>query len=211
MRISELSRSTAVPVPTIKYYMREQLLHPGTAMATNQADYDAAHVHRLRLIRILIEVGGLSVTTVKEVLDAVDNRRMHLHRRLGVAHHALGARTEDADGPDIGDALADVDRFLVGLGWRVSKRAPARRDLAGALAALRRLGWNTRPEVFVPYARAAGKLAEMEIKKLSTAGSRASTVEQAIVGTVVFEAALLALRRLGQEHHSALRFAPGSG
>lgn len=32
-------------------------------------------------------------------------------------------------------------------------------------------------------------------------------MEAVVVGTVVFEAALVALRRLAQEHHSARRFA----
>jgi hypothetical protein len=36
--------------------------------------------------------------------------------------------------------------------------------------------------------------------------TRGATVERVVIGTVVFETALLALRRLAQEHHSAAQF-----
>ena len=38
-------------------------------------------------------------------------------------------------------------------------------------------------------------------------GSRETIVEQAVVGTALYEAVLVALRRLAQEHHSSLRSA----
>ena len=37
MRMAELSRRTGVPVPTIKYYLREGLLPPGERTSPNQA------------------------------------------------------------------------------------------------------------------------------------------------------------------------------
>ena len=37
MRISELSTASGVPVPTLKFYLREGLLPPGDAIAVNQA------------------------------------------------------------------------------------------------------------------------------------------------------------------------------
>ena len=39
MRIGELSRATEVPVPTIKYYLREGLLPHGELSSPNQASY----------------------------------------------------------------------------------------------------------------------------------------------------------------------------
>lgn len=38
--------------------------------------------------------------------------------------------------------------------------------------------------------------------------SRIAAIESLVVGTVVFEAVLVALRRLAQEHHSARRLSP---
>ena len=61
MRIAELSTRSGTSIASIKYYLREGLLAPGTPTGRNQADYGEAHLYRLRLIRALIDVGGLSV------------------------------------------------------------------------------------------------------------------------------------------------------
>ncbi len=206
MRISALSTATGVPVPTIKYYLREGLLQPGRQTAPNQADYGDAHVHRLRLIRVLIEVGGLGVASVRAVLDAVADAELPVHQLLGVAHQALGPPPDHAPpAHDVAEARSEVDGFLVARGWAIDAAHPARRALADALVALRRLGRDVEVEVFLPYAEVADRLAARELRTVSPS-SRADAVEAVVVGTVVFEAALMALRRLAQAHHSALRF-----
>ncbi len=207
MRISELSRASGVPVPTIKYYLREGLLPAGQSTAPNQADYDEAHLHRLRLIRALVGVGGLGIADVAAVLDAIADENLSAHKMLGVAHHALGPPPDPGPVPeDVVQARAEVDLFLAELGWRVSADAPSRRKLADALVALRRLGRPVDTEAFVPYAKAADELAARELAAMPAHAARADLVEGAVVGTVVFEAALVALRKLAQEHHSATRF-----
>ncbi|HSH23558.1 MAG TPA: MerR family transcriptional regulator [Acidimicrobiales bacterium] len=212
MKISALSTSTGVPVPTIKYYLREGLLEPGRQTAPNQADYGDAHAHRLRLIRVLIEVGGLGVASVRAVLDAIADAELPVHDLLGVAHQVLGPPPDHGPAPrDVAEARAEVDAFLVEQGWRIDAVHPARRALADALVALRRLGRDVGVEVFRPYAEVADRLAAQELRTVPPA-SRADAVEAVVVGTVVFEAALMALRRLAQAHHSALRFSgPTSG
>lgn len=206
MRISELSRAAGVSIPTIKFYLREGLLPPGRPTAPNQADYSEEHLRRLRLIRSLTEVGALTLRQVRSVLEAVDDEDRPLHELLGVAHHALGPQPADGStSAEMAQARADVDRFLSDLGWRVSPEAPARTALAQALATLRRLGRGVDVTVFEPHARVADRLAAQEVGTLDPAAPRAETVEAAVLGTVVFEAALVALRRLAQEHHSAIR------
>jgi DNA-binding transcriptional MerR regulator len=207
VRISELSRASGVPLPTLKFYLREGLLPPGSRTAPNQADYDERHLRRLRLIRALTEVGRLPLLTVREVVRAAEDDRTPVHELLGIAHHALGPGVPTGQ-PSPGEARAreEVDRFIDWLGWRVSPDAPARHALAAALLTLRRNGRDVGPEVFERYAEAADRLAAEEIAGLDTGRSRAETVEASVVGTVVFEAALIALRRLAQEHHSALRY-----
>ena len=207
MRISELSRASRVPVATIKYYLREGLLPPGQPIATNQADYDESHLHRLRLIRALVDVGGLGIAAVRAVLGTIGDESLSTHEVLGVAHHALGPPPDR--GPveeDVLQAREEVDRFLADLGWRVSAEAPSRRQLADALVALRRLGHEADTEAFVPYAEAADQLAGQELAAVPSDLPRADLVEGAVVGTVVFGAALDALRKLAQEHESATRF-----
>ena len=61
MRISALAAEAGLPVATVKFYLREGLLHPGTATSATQAAYDAGHLQRLRLVRALLGPVGLSV------------------------------------------------------------------------------------------------------------------------------------------------------
>jgi DNA-binding transcriptional MerR regulator len=207
VRIAELSRSSGVSIATIKYYLREGLLPPGITTAPNQADYSDTHVHRLRLIRTLVDVGRLSVSSVRAVIAAIDGRKLSLHDTLGVAVDALPPMPQRSlPEPDLQLALTDVSEYIGRLGWIGSDTSPARYALAQALVSLRRLGRDCGPEVFDLYARHADQIATREIASLSAYEDRARTVEEAVVGTVVFEAALTALRRLAEAHHSAIRF-----
>ncbi|MFE9562567.1 MerR family transcriptional regulator [Streptomyces sp. NPDC006487] len=79
MRIGELARSTGVSVATVKYYTREGLLPSGERTSPNQVSDSASHAHRLRLIRAMPEVGGLSIAAVREVLGEVDSPRRTVH------------------------------------------------------------------------------------------------------------------------------------
>jgi DNA-binding transcriptional MerR regulator len=209
MRISELSRASGVSIPTIKFYLRENLLPQGTPTARTQADYSERHLRRLRLIQTLTGIGGLRLRDVRAVLQAVDDQELGTHELLGTVHQTLRPHPDGTPAPDEVQAVAEVDRFLAELGWRVSQEAPARRTLARALTTLRRMGRDADAGVFEPYARVADELAGREVATVSATGSRTEAVEGAVVGTVVFEAALVALRRLAQEHHSALRFGRG--
>jgi DNA-binding transcriptional MerR regulator len=194
-----------VPVATIKYYLREGLLPPGELTAPNQASYTSLHVRRLRLVRVLREVGELPIDAIRRVVAAIDEPGRSPHEVVGVAHHALGPVPAGPAGPE----LDEVDALLDRLGWEVSPQAPARAQLAAALSSLRTLGRDVDVEVFRPYAQAADRLAREELARLPLDGSADELVEQAVVGTVVFESALVALRRLAQEHHSARRHGAG--
>src|SRR5687768_10077798 len=89
MRIAELSRQSGVPVPTIKYYLREALLPPGELTSPNQASYGEAHLRRLRLIRALVDLGQVPIARVKEILEGLDSDSMTLHEQIGRAHRAI--------------------------------------------------------------------------------------------------------------------------
>ena len=205
MRISDLSRASGVTIPTIKFYLREGLLPSGDRTARNQATYEAAHVRRLHLIRVLVEVGGLSLQAVRRVLAALERSDAPLHEVLAEAHSAL---SHDSPGDELAlpPARAETDAWLTELGWNLGDGNPARDDLAAALLALRALGWQVGPQVFERYATHASALAEQEIAYVAAADRLEAAVEATVIGTVVFERALVALRRLAQEHHSRTRF-----
>ena len=201
MRISELSRSTGVPIPTIKFYLREGLLDPGQRSAPNQAQYDETHLRRLRLIRVLQEVGGLSLASVRDVLGALAVRDAPLHETLAAAHTALRHEAPGRE-PALAATREETDAWLAALGWDLAPEAAGRDALAATLLALRRLGWPVGPDVFERYARHADDMAAAEIAYVADAPDREAAVEATVIGTVVFERALVALRRLAEEHHS---------
>ncbi len=207
MQLNELSLETGLPIPTIKYYVREGLLAPGDVTDSGRAEYGESHVRRSRLIRALAQVGDLPLSTIRRILSAIDDESVPLHEALGVAHYALAQRgAMNAGSPELTTARVEVDGFLDHIGWMVDRDAPDRDELASALVTLRSLGWKVGTQVFTRYARAADGLAKWELSRNPGDLERERAVENAVVGTVVFEVVLAALRRLAQEHHSAVRF-----
>ncbi|MEU9046856.1 MULTISPECIES: MerR family transcriptional regulator [unclassified Kitasatospora] len=203
MRISELSRRSGVPTATIKYYLREGLLQPGRATAATQADYDETHLRRLRLVRALIGVRGLSVSATKEVLGAVAAHAGERHQVLGLV---LGARPVDDDTePTPVPGGAEVDALIGELGWQVSEHAPSRAVLGETLETLRSLGEEISHDALLGYAALAERTAVLDLDQLDPHADPVDQAESALLRTVLLEPALLALRRLAQEHESARR------
>ena len=211
MRMSELAARSGVPVATIKYYLREGLLPAGRATGATQAVYDESHVERLRLIRVLREIGQVPVASVAAVLHAVDDPASPLPEVIALAHHALGPEPPMTPSDAHRDARAEVVRFLDAREWLVEEDAPSIDALAAALVALRGVVGPCTADVFSPYADAADELARFELAWIELAWIDASqgvgqAIGQIVVGTVVYEQALVALRRLAEEHHSGERF-----
>ncbi|MEU6235013.1 MerR family transcriptional regulator [Kitasatospora sp. NPDC047058] len=203
MRISELSRRSEVPIATIKYYLREGLLAPGRPVTATQAEYGETHLRRLRLVRALIGVRGLSVSETRAVLGAVAEHRAERHQVLGLV---MGARPVDEDEePAPVPAAAEVDALIAELGWEVSEHAPARAALGATLESLRSLGEPVDRESLLRYADLAGRIAAVDLDRIAGTADPLEQAERALVLTVMMEPVLLALRRLAQENESAKR------
>ena len=170
MRISQLSAQTDVPVATIKFYLRERLLHDGVRTSPTQAQYDESHVARIRLIRALMGPGGLSVAAAYRVIKAIDEPPESVHELLGVAASAV-------PGPSLETALLALDEA----GFELPE---------GAL------------DVYGEHMR---QIAQFEIDNLPT-DSPAAAVRYVVLGTVLLEPVILALRRLAEQDASARRF-----
>ncbi|MFI9169248.1 MerR family transcriptional regulator [Streptomyces lincolnensis] len=217
MRISELSRRSGVPVATIKYYRREGLLPEGRALNPTAVEYGEEHVQRLRLIRSLIQLGGLSVARTREVLDAVD-RPLDAFETLGVVHHALPVpsadksgqgdrRDRDDTGPDSAvdeatsgdEPAARVETLIESMGWQISDASPHRPALAESLAALGRLGADYTADDLLPYARLATSTADLDFAQLDGIEDRIALAERAVLLSALFEPVVRLLRRLAQE------------
>ncbi|MET7783918.1 MerR family transcriptional regulator [Streptomyces mirabilis] len=214
MRISELSRRSGVPVATIKYYRREGLLPEGRALNPTAVEYGEEHIQRLRLIRSLIQLGGLSVARTREVLEAVD-RPLDAFETLGVVHHALPVPSADKNGKggqedSVPDSAADeatsgegatarVETLIESMGWQISDESPHRPALAESLAALARLGAEYTTDDLLPYARLATSTADLDFEQFDGIDDRIALAERAVVLTVLFEPVVRLLRRLAQE------------
>ncbi|GAA2397121.1 MerR family transcriptional regulator [Streptomyces glaucosporus] len=238
MRIGELSRRTGVSVPTIKFYVREGLLPPGRLTSPNQAHYDEEHERRLRLIRALIGIGGLSVAAVADVLAAIDDPSRPVHAVLGmttgsIAGHGAGgsagrggdrsgkggeeAGEDGEDGSEGGGddeetaaARAEVEALVARRGWRVNPRRSAAQSLVEAVAAMARVGHGDFFErVVEAYADAAELIARADLEYVSGRTDRDSLVEGVVVGTLLGDKVIAAMRRLAQADASARRFDDG--
>ncbi|HEU5109307.1 MAG TPA: MerR family transcriptional regulator [Micromonosporaceae bacterium] len=204
MRVAELSRRSGVPVPTIKFYLREGLLPPGELTRPNQAAYGEHHVHRLRLIRALIDLAQVPIAQVRTVLAALDSGDP-LHHRIGVAHRAVTPKRRSmAAGEADRAAAADQVRGLIERrGWRVGPSAPALGTLIDTVAALRGLGQDGKLDRLDAYADIVERLAELEVGRLADIGDADRLAESVVIGTVLGETLIAALRLLAHESISA--------
>lgn len=180
MRISELGRRSGVLNATIKYYLREGLLPPGRATAAAQAEYDETHLRRLRLIRALIGVRGLSVAEAKQVLDAMTERRSDPHEVLGIA---FGIRPPDGDAPDTAGEGANpgAAALVDAMGWSVSGSNPARQIIDRTLRTLRELDIEYDWRTLLPYAELAERTARHDLDRIETIADPMEKAEQAVL------------------------------
>jgi DNA-binding transcriptional MerR regulator len=204
VRISELSQISGVPVPTIKFYLRERLLHDGVRTSATQAQYDQSHVSRLRLIRALVGPGGCSIADAQRVIRAIENPPPSVHDLLGAA---TGANPAAELHPD----HERVHQLMEKWGWPIEEKScPAHDALAEALSALDAAGFVLPEGALEVYKDHMEQIAEFELATVPT-GSPAETVRYVVLGTVLPEPLILALRRMAQEQASARRFGGAEG
>lgn len=196
VRIGELSRSTGVSVATIKYYVREGLLPAGRLTSPNQASYDETHERRLRLIRALLDVGGLSVAGIREVVEAIDDTERPVHKVLGAAADRMVPRYAEEPGEGVVRARKSVAELVERRGWRTRPDSPAGEALAVALATLEEVGHGGFAEVLDAYAEVAERVARTDLEYVARNVQREELVESVVVGTVLGDAMFAALRRL---------------
>jgi len=197
MRISELSEHSGSPVPSIKYYLREGLLHRGERTSPNQARYDRTHLRRLRLIRALTEVGGLSIADTRELLEGIDGDSSNHHDLLGRTLMTVDADGRDGSGPEQRD-LELAEALAEKKGWYVYPDSPMRDRLAQILATFRALGMELDQDWLDSYAEAADRLAQADLEYVGGLTDVDELLEKAVIGTILGDSLLAALRRLAQ-------------
>jgi DNA-binding transcriptional MerR regulator len=200
MRISELSAASGVPLPTVKYYLREGLLPGGERTARNQAEYGPEHLARLRLVRALIEVGGLSVADTRAVLAASDTPDLPLSEVMGAAHYAVTRRAEPTrTEPDWSSARATVRTKAEERGWCIEENSPALDQAADAVAAVIAFDLPELLPLVDVYFEHTEQMAHQEVETVLSMGSADQIVRGVVIGTVLGGALLDALRLMAQE------------
>ncbi|WP_112272301.1 MerR family transcriptional regulator [Lentzea terrae] len=196
MRVGELSKRSGVPVPTIKYYLREGLLPAGVLTSPNQAHYDDEHLRRLRLVRALVDVGGLSIAAVRDVLAAVDTRDDSLHNKLGAVQEAISQPGSVELDPL---AVEDVQAFFARQGERECAdvtESNVTHMLAAALSAARSVGHGHFRDLLDPYLEGLKIIAQADVEYIARQGSRDDVIEAMVIGTLIGDTVLKAVRRL---------------
>ncbi|MCU1424933.1 MAG: putative transcriptional regulator, MerR family [Microbacteriaceae bacterium] len=203
VRVSELSRQAGVPLSALKFYQREGLVPEGLRSSTNQVDYGTAHVARVRLIRALLDTGGLSVSATKSVLGVLDAADAPLAEAFHAAQQAMST-------PRAKESVASAEsrdrvRLLAeSLGWNTTADNPGTGAAARALDGLHAIGFDAPPEYLRAYAAAAQAAAAADLHALTTLQETDRIAELMVVGTVLGDPLFAGLRRLAQEdatHH----------
>jgi DNA-binding transcriptional MerR regulator len=208
--MAELSSRSGVPAPTIRFYLREGLVEPGRLTSPNQAVYGESHVRRLRLVRALLEIGGLSVEAARAVIAAMESKSGNDFAVLGQVQYGLSPARRSSASESTGDALDEVDALIARQGWRVRAPNPARQSLAEVLTTLQAIGRTEILDAVDDYARAADELARREVDELLDIDGDEARAEAVIAAAVLGDAMLSALRRLAQESTLASRIAASS-
>jgi DNA-binding transcriptional MerR regulator len=197
--MAELSETTGIPVPTIKYYMREGLVAPGRPTGRNQADYSDEHVRRLKLVRALVEYGDLSIAVIRDLMARIDNPELEAFDLLGAAQKTVTPRREPRSGPYKDRAEDRLHELLARRGWRIRTGDPAYRTAVGVLATLEEVGREDMLDALDAYADAAEQIAEADLRLLGgDVSDRERAVEIVVIGTSVGDTLIASLRRLAQ-------------
>lgn len=193
MRIAELSQRTGVPVPRIKYYIREGLVDHGERTQSNQATYGERHVRRVRLIRALVTIGGLSVADTRTVLVGLD--KPSLHSTLGTTMEAMGGHVSIRDDEHGQAAREFLGKLAERRGWHIHDQAAAA-SIVETIAIMYDLGLEHLLDAVDVYAEAAEKVASADLKMVARLEAPDAVLESAVVGTVLGGVLLDGLRRI---------------
>lgn len=187
-----------MPLSAVKYYQREGLLPEGVRTAPNQVDYGEQHVHRVRLIRAMLETGGLSIAATKDVLHALDAADVPLAETFGVAQKAIGTSrtTDNAPSEESRERIIELARSR---NWCFSDDNPGIAAAARALDGLRSVDFDAPHDYVDAYAAAAETAALADVRALTTRSDEDNVAELMIVGTVLGDPLFAGLRRIAQQ------------
>src|SRR5262249_31317344 len=151
----------------------------GETTGPRRAEYDESHLRRLRVLRLLREVGGVPVTSLRQVADALDDESKPVHDVMTlIADVITEAPTLDADP----SSVAMVDDVLAAIGWDGVRPESVDRLRLAALVSLLEgpdsIGASV--EVLLFYAGLADQVARAEVSRIDETTERSLLLEQMI-------------------------------
>lgn len=198
VRISELASRSGVPLSAVKFYQRQGLIPAGVLTAPNQADYNDEHVRRVRLIRALLECGGLSIASAKKVIAALDDKEIPLGVAFEVGQRVVSTpRTTES--PPSERSRQRIVEFIDSQGWVVDQTNPGIDMAARALDAYTTIHSDDPVDYLETYARAAEIGAKADMRELARLTNRDDMIELLVVGTILGDKLFAAFRRLVHE------------
>ncbi|WP_157970503.1 MerR family transcriptional regulator [Nakamurella deserti] len=194
MRMAALSRASGVPVPTIKFYLREGLLPPGHRTSPNQSQYDEHHVRRLALIRSLTELGGYSLNTVGELLRLAEDGGPGPEELFALLSRTVTARVSERPAAGVEPRFTLVDAVMRERGWRLTDNDEHRLAAATLLGMMHELDLHHTSATMRAYAAAATLTADSRADERD----HGPDPERAVLAAVLDDALFTALRRMAQ-------------
>ena len=91
MLINELSKRTAVSIPTLRYYENYGLFKGVSnekVKTNNYKDYDESIVEKIEMIKGAKE-GGFTLSEIKKLLDSWYNKRLSLDKKVEVVNNKI--------------------------------------------------------------------------------------------------------------------------
>lgn len=202
-----------MPVASIKYFLRQGLLPAGRATAATLAEYGDEHAQRLRLIKALTTLGGLSIAATRDVLGAVDQAHTS-EGALGAISYALpvpvaaqSAAGHEEEAAADATAGAEVAELLATLDWQAPDTSPHVEGLTAALKELRRLDAQYAPGELAAYARLAESVARLDLERAVSLEDPVALAERAVIVFAICAPVFELLRRLAQEDQVRRRVA----
>ncbi|MBF4618620.1 MerR family transcriptional regulator [Clavibacter sp. VKM Ac-2873] len=198
--ISELAERSGCSVATIKYYLREGLLHPGDKVNARRTAFDETHLARLRLVRGLIHVVGVTIEQAGTILDLVADPDQSVVGAMRKATAALpsGDRSTSAGEAPPARSTAGTEALLDRLGVQHTADSVPVAQLDRALELAEEAGIALDESQIRTYVDAVRHIADADFSRVPWSDPQGA-VEFAVLGTALYEPVLLALRRVA--HH----------
>jgi DNA-binding transcriptional MerR regulator len=205
--LGELAAAAGLPVGTVKYYLREGLLPAGRLRSATRADYDDTHLQRLRLLRLLREVGEVPIERLRGLVEVLDSGGAGLDLLGSGAAALVATPRRPASAHD--DRAARLARdVLAERGWALQPGSPWHDRLTDVLATALEFepeGPGPLEDLVRHYARVADEIGEADVAALD-AEEPAALLAQLVVGQVVYGRLLEVLRQVAEAHHAVRRW-----